>query len=315
MRTIITIIIILGIVFLVYTLLRPKPYVATNQTVTTFEECVALGYPVLETYPEQCKMPDGTVFIKKTDTPTATPEKHDLIRVSNVVANQVVQSPLVVKGEARGNWYFEASFPVEILDANGKQLVIKPAQAKGEWMTTEFVPFEVILPFARPTTDTGFLVLHKDNPSGDTAFDDELRIPIRFKVEERTVKLYYYNSANDKDSAGNILCSVKGLVAVDRKIPVTQTPIQDTIRLLLEGAVTAQEKSKGISTEFPLQGVALTGASLTNGTLTISLNDPYHKTQGGACRVAVLRAQVEATAKQFPEVKTVRFSPPELFQP
>jgi hypothetical protein len=314
MRTFITIIIILGIVFLLYALLRPKPYVATNQSVTTYEECVALGYPVLETYPEQCKTPDGTVFIKKTDSTPAL-EKQDLIRVTNVTANQVVQSPLVVKGEARGSWFFEASFPVELIDANGKQLAIKPATAKGDWMTTDFVPFEVSLSFARPTTDTGTLILHKDNPSGDTARDDELRIPIRFKTEERTVKLYYYNSANDKDSAGNILCSVKGLVAVDRKIAVTQTPIQDALRLLLQGVVTAQEKTAGISTEFPLQGVALTGASLTNGTLTISLNDPYHKTQGGACRVTVLRAQVEATAKQFPEVKTVRFSPPELFQP
>jgi hypothetical protein len=319
MKKIITILIILGLVILGYALLRPKPYVAQT-LVTTYEECVAMGYPVLETYPEQCKTPNGTVFVKAT-TPVVTDPipvpttKNDLIKVTNPVPNQLVSSPLTITGSARGNWYFEGSFPVEILDANGKQLAIKPAQAQGEWMTTNFVPFSVTLTFAKPTTATGTIVLHKDNPSDESKFDDELRIPVRFSTNEQTVKLYYYNSNNDKDAAGNILCSSKGLVAVTRTIPVTQTPIQDVLRLLLKGELATQEKSAGITTDFPLSGVSLTGASLTNGTLTLSISDPNHKTSGGACRVAVLKAQVEATAKQFDSVKTVRFSPTTVFQP
>lgn len=104
----------------------------------------------------------------------------DLIRVTSPTVNAVVSSPLKITGEARGNWYFEASFPVKLLDANGKQLAIAPAQAQGEWMTTEFVPFEVTLTFATPTTSTGTLVLEKDNPSGEARFDDSISIPVRF---------------------------------------------------------------------------------------------------------------------------------------
>lgn len=105
----------------------------------------------------------------------------DLIRVDLPKNNETIKSPLKVSGEARGFWYFEASFPAMLLDANGKELAIKPAQAKGEWMTENFVPFEVSLEFSRPDTENGFLVLQKDNPSGLPENDRELRIPIRFR--------------------------------------------------------------------------------------------------------------------------------------
>ena len=50
-------------------------------------------------------------------------------------------SPLQIKGQARGGWYFEANFPVLLLDANGQLLTQHYAQAKGQWMTKSFVPF------------------------------------------------------------------------------------------------------------------------------------------------------------------------------
>lgn len=33
--------------------------------IANFTECVAAGYPVLESYPEQCRTPDGRTFIKE----------------------------------------------------------------------------------------------------------------------------------------------------------------------------------------------------------------------------------------------------------
>ena len=104
----------------------------------------------------------------------------NLVRLTRPLPNALVESPLVVSGEARGNWYFEASFPIKLYDANGKELTVAVAQAQGEWMTTEFVPFETILTFPNPITPTGTLVLEKDNPSGLPEHADELRIPVRF---------------------------------------------------------------------------------------------------------------------------------------
>ncbi len=132
--------------------------------------------------------------------------------------------------------------------------------------------------------------------------------------EIRTITLYYYNPAKDQGPGGT-QCSTKGLVAVEREIFRTLTPIQDAIRLLLRGELTDQERAQGITTEFPLPGVELAAASQDKGVLTLTFRDPQNKTSGGSCRVSILRAQINATALQFPDVKEVRFMPEELFQP
>jgi len=132
------------------------------------------------------------------------------------------------------------------------------------------------------------------------------------------VLLYYYNPEKDKDEAGNIKCSRDGLVAIERLIPVSQTPIKDTIELLLKGKenLTEEELAQGIETEFPLDGFKLKSVNLKNdGTLILEFNDPLNKTVGGACRVGILWFQIETTAKQFPQVKKVQFIPETLFQP
>jgi len=132
---------------------------------------------------------------------------------------------------------------------------------------------------------------------------------------ERTMNLFYYDPSRDQDAEGNVMCSDKGLVPVSRKI-ASGTPIEDTIRLLLSGNLTAEERARGITTEYPLSGLSLTSVALREGgELRVALSDPEHRTGGGSCRVSVLWAQIRATALQFPEVKAVSFQPEDLFQP
>ncbi len=76
---------------------------------------------------------------------------------------------------------------------------------------------------------------------------------------QQTVSLYYYNSKLDQDESGNIMCSRQGLVKVQRIVPLTQTPVQDAVKLLLKGELTAEERVSGITTEYPLEGFSLTG--------------------------------------------------------
>lgn len=106
-----------------------------------------------------------------TSTPTTTPgisyvnATADNIVVSAPLPGATVGSTFTVSGQARGTWYFEANFPIEVRDDNGIQLLISPVSADGEWMTEDFVPFSVTLTvpdYSGPAT----LVLHKDNPSG-----------------------------------------------------------------------------------------------------------------------------------------------------
>jgi spore germination protein GerM len=130
----------------------------------------------------------------------------------------------------------------------------------------------------------------------------------------QTIKLYFYNPALDQ-GVGGVQCTKAGLVEVTRLIPKTETPLQDSIRLLLEGKITDEEKAQGVTTEFPLSGVSLKSVNLKEGVATLEFIDPQNRTGGGSCRVAILWAQIEATAKQFSTVKEVRFIPEELFQP
>ncbi|MDP3947753.1 MAG: Gmad2 immunoglobulin-like domain-containing protein [bacterium] len=108
-------------------------------------------------------------------------EKADLIRLDTPRPNQVINSPLTIKGEARGTWYFEASFPVILTNWDGLIIAQGIATAKSDWMTTEFVPFEATLNFTvdkNAYSNRGSLILRKDNPSGLPEHDDALEIPV-----------------------------------------------------------------------------------------------------------------------------------------
>lgn len=103
-----------------------------------------------------------------------------LIRVDNLVPGQKVTAGITVTGEARGYWYFEASFPVEVQLPSGEVLVASYATAQSNWMTSEFVPFTstITVPADKLTSGEILLVLKKDNPSGMPENDDSITIPL-----------------------------------------------------------------------------------------------------------------------------------------
>src|SRR3990167_3722289 len=91
----------------------------------------------------------GVWFVadKQNDTPVAY---KDLIEITSPQPNEEITSPLVVRGQARGNWYFEATFPIVLVDWDGRIIAESFAQAQGEWMTENFVPFRGVIDFEMP---------------------------------------------------------------------------------------------------------------------------------------------------------------------
>jgi hypothetical protein len=134
----------------------------------------------------------------------------DSLRVDTPQPGQTVSSPLVVRGSARGPWYFEATFPVTLLDGHGQRLAQTHATAQGEWMTTDWVPFSATLTFATPTTATGTLVIDNANPSGDPGRAQSRRIDVRFA------------------NAGGAGTGVRGTAHVGPTCPVERTPPDPT---------------------------------------------------------------------------------------
>lgn len=117
-----------------------------------------------------------------------TAAKADLVRVTSPLPSASVTNPLTITGEARGSWYFEASFPVELTDWNGKIIARGIAKAQGDWMTTDFVPFTASLAYSLDEisgskstagySNRAILTLKKDNPSGLPENDDAVEFPV-----------------------------------------------------------------------------------------------------------------------------------------
>ena len=233
-------------------------------------------------------------------------EKPDLIKVDFPLPNQEISSPLSVTGQARGYWFFEASFPVRLLDGNGKEIALKPAEAQDDWMTEEFVPFKAVLEFKMPSSDFGTLILEKDNPSGLPEKADELRVPVRFKqssgVEQETTKfkIYFSNSKLDPE-----FTCVK-VFPVAREIPKTQAVARAALDELLNG-LTEKEKADKYLTNIN-EDVKIQRLEIKDGIAKVDFNDKLEFQVGGSCRVAAIRAQITETLKQFPTVKEVVIS-------
>jgi hypothetical protein len=104
-----------------------------------------------------------------------------LIYVDNIISGQKIQSPLKISGQARGVWFFEASFPIVLTNWDGVIIAEGIATANSEWMTEDFVSFTATLNFVKPSLyNSGNLILQKDNPSGMPEFDDALEINVTF---------------------------------------------------------------------------------------------------------------------------------------
>ena len=107
--------------------------------------------------------------------------RQEFIVVEAPRAGTVINSPLKIRGRARGTWFFEGDFPLILKDMNGRVITRGYVTARGEWMTEKFVPFEGTITFKKPATaDRGILVFKKDNPSDRSELDDEMALPVFF---------------------------------------------------------------------------------------------------------------------------------------
>ena len=140
---------------------------STPLAILSFTDCELAGYPIMESYPRKCKTADGKMYTEELkEKITYINATSDLIMVTSPYAGSVTDKEFFIKGKARGGWYFEASFPVQILDKDGGVLMSTQAQAQSDWMTSEFVPFTARITIPKKYTGVATVVLKKDNPSG-----------------------------------------------------------------------------------------------------------------------------------------------------
>ncbi len=114
-----------------------------------------------------------------TPSPTRSPQQFtsENVIVSDPLPNSSVPRMFTVKGKAKGSWFFEASFPIQVRDAANNPVGMGIAQTADNWMTSEFVSFApdvTFLGYSGPAR----LVLMNDNPSGLPEFEDAVEFDI-----------------------------------------------------------------------------------------------------------------------------------------
>jgi len=238
--------------------------------------------------------------------------KDEMIKVFSLESDQVVSLPIVIEGEARGNWFFEASFPVRLLDKNNKEIALAVAAAQSDWMTTDFVPFKAVINLsALPETEEGILVLEKDNPSGLPENDGKISLPVRFPKEEDVsiVKVFFNNEKMDPEFSCN------KVFPVERVISKTPAVARAALELLLEdptleeqgetffSAVEGRSFFTSINKEVKIQQL-----TIEDGIARVDFDSQLEFQVGGSCRVSAIRAQITETLKQFTTVKEVIIS-------
>lgn len=181
--TLIVAAVIVGIVSLFYVLrqkeLRQFPtqivdVIDEPLVITSFEECVAAGNGVMESYPEQCAA-NGQTFVRDIGNQLIL---QDEIRITNPEPGQKIQDVVTIEGVARGFWFFEASMPVSLVTSEGRVLARHFVEAQDEWMTEDFVKLQGELFYPVDVETKLDLLFEKANPSGLPENAAVLRIPI-----------------------------------------------------------------------------------------------------------------------------------------
>jgi hypothetical protein len=138
--------------------------------ITSFNLCQEAGFPVTKTNPQECHY-QGQIFIQEPTNPD--------IKVDSLKSNQVISSPLTITGQAKGTWFFEASFPVTLVDSQGEIMAQAVATTKKEWMTENFISFSATLEYVGfGGTNPGTIIFEKNNPSDNRELDDQLLVPV-----------------------------------------------------------------------------------------------------------------------------------------
>jgi putative hemolysin len=71
--------------------------------ISSFEECVKAGYPVMESYPRQCAVPDGDIFVEEIEDDKKLDDS-EIVSVANPASTFCIENggKLEIRDDATG---------------------------------------------------------------------------------------------------------------------------------------------------------------------------------------------------------------------
>lgn len=202
------------------------------------------------------------------------------------------ENPIRVEGTART---FENNVVLEVLDQGGDRILRTSTTATGE--LGEFNPWSAELwltewPGERVT------VRAAEYSARDGSLSSLATVQLRNNVERREVTLFFPNARRSPND-----CSV--VYPVQHILPESKGIARLLTEALISGP-TRFEQAQGYTSEFP-QGTRVDSISIDGTTATVNLGVGMQNV-GGSCRVQAIRASLENTLKQLPNIDRVRIA-------
>lgn len=157
----------------------------TTPAITSFEQCVAAGHPVMESYPRQCAVPGGASFTEIIDqfsSSSASSFTSSIVAQSNNIhifspaPNTQIGPILIVTGEAR---VFENAFSYRLLDATNATVFESNAMANAPDIG-QFGPFQLTITVPPQLVgSSGFLQVFQYSAKDGTPAD-VVTVPLQF---------------------------------------------------------------------------------------------------------------------------------------
>jgi len=228
----------------------------------------------------------------------------EIASVYSPKAYESVKSPIEVSGIARGNWFFEASFPVKLISADGEILAETYATAKADWMTEEFVPFEASIVYSSDESIAGRIILEKANPSDLPQYANSIEVPVYLeKTNGQSSKVEVFFSSTDLNSQA-LDCSL--VYPVERQVVKTPALAKAALVELIKGPTEDEVNLgyySGINPETEIQSLVI-----ENGTALVDFSQELQAGVAGSCMVTSIVAEITETLKQFSTVDEVVIS-------
>lgn len=259
----------------------------------------------------------GFYFLFPRQTPFApvvpvddegTPAEEELanIVIAEPVAGDVVGLPIVIVGQAR---VFENVFQYRIKDDAGVVLAEGHAMADAPDMG-QFGPFTLSVNYEEPTVSTGVVEVFSYS-ARDGSEQDRVLIPVMFAqdVLAQDVSVYFLPSDVGED------CTT--VTKVTRRVPATLAVAHAALTELLHGVDPSQDDD--LVSLIPPQA-QVRSIVIEDGVATATFTSDSFLGVAGSCMVSGIRAQIEATLRQFSSVDSVVIveegkTPEETLQP
>ena len=116
------------------------------------------------------------------------------------------------------------------------------------------------------------LQIINDTIGAEKPQEEESLIPTA--TNPTTVNLYYFNELEDSQLPAEQQINTSSILPIQRTIRSSQNLIADTVKALLQGNLSEQEKDAGFTTEFPNAQFRLLNTQLdAQGVLTLTFNE------------------------------------------